>query len=180
MQPTASDLQLVLRAKGGDIGAFEQIYQRYAPAIYRYLYYRIGDPELAEDLQAEVFLRMFESLQRYEDRGWPLSAWLYRVAHDRAVDALRRRQSRRQVSIDAWDARCDGLEDSVVARLDYEAVRSALGDLTPEQRQVIQLRFIADLPIQEVARQLGRTTGAIKALQVRGLRSLARRMRAAA
>lgn len=180
MQPNISDLQLVMRAKAGDASAFEQIYQRYAAAIFRYVYYRIGDIELAEDLQAEVFLRMYESLQRYEDRGWPISAWLYRIAHDRTVDALRRQRIRRHVPLETWDAHCEGPEQRVADLLEYEELEHTLNDLTDEQRQVIQMRFMAELPIHEVARRMGRTEGAIKALQVRGLRSLARRMRAAA
>jgi RNA polymerase sigma-70 factor (ECF subfamily) len=180
MQPNVSDPQLAIRARSGDASAFEQIYQRYATAIFRYIYYRTGDVELAEDLRAEVFLRMYESLHRYEDRGWPISAWLYRIAHDRTVDALRRRRIRNDVPLDAWDAHCDGPEQSVDRLLEYEQLKHTLNELTDEQRQVIQMRFMADLPIHEVARRLGRTEGAVKALQVRGLRSLARRMRAAA
>ena len=73
-----------------DDAAFTQLYERYAPAIYRYLYARVQDATLAEDLRAEVFARMVEGLPRYQDRGWPISAWLYRIAHDRSVDCYRR------------------------------------------------------------------------------------------
>src|SRR5262245_41982726 len=67
MSPNVTDSELVIRAKAGDHSAFTQFYERYAPAIYRYIYFRIGEPELAEDLQAEVFLRMLEGINRYED-----------------------------------------------------------------------------------------------------------------
>src|SRR5262245_9642515 len=89
-----SDSELVVRAKADDQQAISAIYERYSPGIYRYIYYRVGDTDLAEDLRAEVFLRMIEGMGRYEDRGWPLSAWLYRIAHDRAIDSLRRHQMR--------------------------------------------------------------------------------------
>ncbi|HEU5103637.1 MAG TPA: sigma factor, partial [Roseiflexaceae bacterium] len=69
MSPNNNDSELVVRAKAGDHAAFTQIYERYAPAIYRYIYFRIGEAEVAEDLQAEVFLRMLEGIHRYEDRG---------------------------------------------------------------------------------------------------------------
>jgi len=179
MSPQLSDSELVIRAKAGDESAFTQIYERYAPAIYRYIYFRLGEPELAEDLQAEVFLRMLEGIHRYEDRGWPISAWLYRIARDRTIDTMRRRRIRQHVSLEAWGGSCDGPEISVGAQLEFEELSRTLDDLTDEQRQVIQLRFMADLSIQEVAKKMGRTEGSVKALQHRGLQSLQRRLQPA-
>lgn len=180
MLPTSTETELVLRARDGDHSAFTQIYERYAPAIYRYVYYRVGEVELAEDIQAEVFLRMLEGIHRYEDRGWPISAWLYRIAHDRMIDSIRRRQGRSQVSLETWEGACDGPESTISARMEYEELRRTLGDLTADQREVIELRFMADLSIQEVAERLGRSEGAVKALQYRGIQSLARRLQASA
>jgi RNA polymerase sigma-70 factor, ECF subfamily len=176
MSPNNNDYELVVRAKSGDHAAFTQIYERYASAIYRYIYFRVGEAELAEDLQAEVFLRMLEGIHRYEDRGWPISAWLYRIAHDRTVDTMRRRRNRQHVPLEAWGGSCDGPENSVEVQLDYEELTRMLEDLTDEQRKVIQMRFMADMSIQEVAKTLGRTEGSVKALQHRGLQSLARRL----
>ncbi len=176
MPSTNNDSELVVRAKAGDHSAFTQIYERYAPAIYRYIYFRVGEAELAEDLQAEVFLRMLEGIHRYEDRGWPISAWLYRIAHDRTVDTMRRRRNRKHVPLEAWGGSCDGPESTVSVQLDYEELNRTLEGLTEDQRQVIMLRFMADMSVQEVARVLGRTEGAVKALQHRGLQSLARRL----
>jgi RNA polymerase sigma-70 factor (ECF subfamily) len=173
-----SDSELVLRAKAGDQYAFTAIYERYSAAIYRYIYFRIGEAELAEDLQAEVFLRMLEGMERYEDRGWPISAWLYRIAHDRTVDMIRRRRNRQQVPLEAWSGTCDGPDTTVDVRLDHEELNRVLDDLTDEQRQVIRLRFMADMSVQEVAQRLGRTEGSVKALQHRGIQSLARRLSA--
>jgi RNA polymerase sigma-70 factor (ECF subfamily) len=176
MSQNVNDSELVIRAKAGDHSAFTQIYERYAPAIYRYIYFRIGEAELAEDLQAEVFLRMLEGIHRYEDRGWPISAWLYRIAHDRTIDTIRRRRNRQQLPLEAWGGMCDGPEGAVSAQMDYEEIKRTLDDLTEDQRQVIQMRFLADMSIQEVATKLGRTEGSVKALQHRGLQSLARRL----
>jgi RNA polymerase sigma-70 factor (ECF subfamily) len=176
MSPTITDSELVARAKAGDEAAFTQIYERYGPAIYRYIYFRVGERELAEDLQAEVFLRMLEGIHRYEDRGWPISAWLYRIARDRTIDTIRRRQSRPQLPLESWNGMCDGPENSVGAQLDAEELHRTLADLTTEQRQVIQLRFLADMSIQEVAQKLNRTEGSVKALQFRGMQSLTRRL----
>ncbi|ABU57097.1 MULTISPECIES: sigma-70 family RNA polymerase sigma factor [Roseiflexus] len=171
-----SDSDLIKRAQDGDHAAFAQIYDRYAQPLYRYIYFRIGDPDLAEDLRAEVFLRAFEGLDRYEDRGWPLSAWLYRIARDRTVDVIRRRRLRQTVPLESWGGACEGPDHEVVMRLDHEELRRHLCDLTDDQRQVLYLRFMVDLPIQEVAQRLGRSEGAVKALQHRGLQSLARRL----
>lgn len=176
MSSNNNDSELVTRAKAGDHSAVTQIYERYAAPIYRYIYFRVGEAELAEDLQAEVFLRMLEGLHRYEDRGWPISAWLYRIAHDRTVDTMRRRRNRQHVPLETWGGCCDGPENAVSAQLDYEELTRTLCDLTDEQRQVIYLRFMADMSIQEVAQKLGRTEGSVKALQHRGLQSLARRL----
>src|ERR671929_1718081 len=116
MSQNVNDSELVARAKAGDHSAFTQIYERYAPAIYRYIYFRLGEQEQAEDLQAEVFLRMFEGIHRYEDRGWPISAWLYRIARDRTIDIIRRRRNRQQVPLESWGGSCEGPENTVGAQ----------------------------------------------------------------
>ena len=170
-----NDSELVVRAKAGDQGALTAIYERYSAAIYRYIYFRVGEVELAEDLQAEVFLRMLQGIHRYEDRGWPISAWLYRIAHDRTIDTIRRRRSRQHVPLEIWNGTCEGPDGAVEVRLDHEELKCMLEELTDDQRQVILLRFMADMSVQEVARTLGRTEGSVKALQHRGIQSLARR-----
>ena len=176
MPQTTNDSELVSRAKKGDHGALTQIYERYAAAIYRYIYFRVGEVELAEDLQAEVFLKMLEGIHRYEDRGWSISSWLYRIAHDRTIDTLRLRRNRKHIPLESWGGSCDGPEITVDAQLVYEELFRMIAELTLPQRQVILLRFMADMSVQEVARTLGRTEGAVKALQHRGLRSLAERL----
>lgn len=176
MSLTPTDAELVCRAKTGDSQALTLIYERYAAAIYRYIYYRVCDNELAEDLRAEVFLRMLEGIHRYEDRGWPLSAWLYRIAHDRTVDSLRRRRSRAQLSLECWNGVSEGPEQAVNVRLDCEEIRQVITRLTDDQRRVIQMRFMQEMSVQEVARELGRTEGVVKALQHRGLQTMARHL----
>lgn len=180
MTLVATDSELVIRAKAADKHALTAIYERYSPAIYRYIYYRVGDVELAEDLRAEVFLRMLEGIHRYEDRGWPLSAWLYRIAHDRTVDTLRRRRTRVQLPLENWNGTSDGPESAVDIRLDCEEVRHTINRLTDDQRKVIQMRFMQEMSVQEVAKVLGRTEGAVKALQHRGLQAMARHLQQSA
>src|SRR5262245_15592536 len=102
MLAPSTDSDLVRRAKAGDDRAISQIYERYSAPIYRYALFRVRETELAEDIRADVFVRMLEGMPRYEDRGWPLSAWLYRIAHDRTIDMLRRRWTQRRVPIELW------------------------------------------------------------------------------
>jgi RNA polymerase sigma-70 factor, ECF subfamily len=169
-----SDIDLIMQVRAGNQAAFGQLYERYAAAIYRYIYFRVGEVELAEDLRSEVFMRVFEDLDRYEDRGWPLSAWLYRIAHDRTIDSVRRRKIRTHVPLDHWEGMTDGPEVTLANKMDREELLQLLEKLTDEQRQVIRLRFMADMSIQEVAEHIGRSEGAVKALQHRGIQSLAR------
>jgi RNA polymerase sigma-70 factor (ECF subfamily) len=170
------DSELIKRAKGGDESAIVAIYERYASSIYRYIFFRVGEQQVAEDIQGEVFLRMIEGIHRYEERGWPISAWLYRIAHDRTIDTLRRYRTRQQVPLEQCSGVCDGPETSVDRRLQHEEIVRIMANLTDQQRQVIHLRFIADLSIQEVASRLGRTEGSVKALQHRGLQAIARHL----
>src|SRR5262245_34985420 len=111
---------LIARAKAGDADAISGLYERYAPQIRRYIASRLGDPSLAEDICGDVFVKVLESLDRYEDRGWPFSAWLYRIAYARTVDVLR--QARRRPSLPLDESLLGALDppdDAVMARLSY-------------------------------------------------------------
>ena len=145
----------------------------------RYIASRLGDPVLAEDICADVFVKVLESLGRYEDRGWPFSAWLYRIAYARTVDVLR--QSRRRHSIPLDERQVGTLEppdEAIMSRLAYLEIKGAMGMLTREQRLVLCLRFDEDRSLAEIAESLGRTVGSIKALQHRGLTRLAQALAA--
>jgi RNA polymerase sigma-70 factor (ECF subfamily) len=149
----------------------------YAPKIYRYIYYRVGDAELARDLQSDVFLRMLEGIERYEDRGWSISAWLYRIAHDRTIDTLRRHERTRTIPLDAWVEDGEDQQDMLEMSAERAALPRAMRQLSPSQIQVLRLRYGYDLSIQETARQMGRSQGSIKSLQHRAQQNLARLMR---
>jgi RNA polymerase sigma-70 factor (ECF subfamily) len=184
-QPTAAssseasetdDLEslLVARAKAGDADALSRLYERYAPQIRRYITTRLGDPSQAEDICGDVFVKVLESLSRYEDRGWPFSAWLYRIAYARTVDVMR--QARRRPSLPLDEALIGSLEppdEDVLARLSYNEISGVMDQLTSEQRLVLRLRFGEDRSLAEIAQSLGRTVGSVKALQHRGLTRLA-------
>ncbi|MDQ2995684.1 MAG: RNA polymerase sigma factor [Chloroflexota bacterium] len=163
---------LIVRAKTRDPEALTEIYQRYHAGIYRSIYQRVQDVELAEDIAAEVFVRMLEGIHRFEDRGWPISAWLYRIAHDRSIDMLRRQSKRVTIPIEPWHSVADGPEATVIRVMEHDELRRLLGGLTSDQRRVVELRFWGELDIQTTAARLGRTEGAIKALQHRAVGAL--------
>ncbi len=172
MTCASNDTELIRRAKSADPHALTIIYERHAFGIYRYIYYRIGHPEQAEDLCSDVFLRMLEGMAAYEDRGWSLATWLYRIARDRTTDMLRR-HNRNPRSLEELDNVCDGPETILAAQFDHEEIRHHLQYLTHSQQQVIRLRFVEELSFREIAQCLGRTEGAVKQLQYRGLQQLA-------
>lgn len=172
-----TELELIERAKAYDHAALQQIYEQHSPGIFRYIYYRIGDYEMAEDLRAEVFVKMLEGLESFTYKGWGISAWLYRIAHDRVVDHLRRLKRRPQAPLlETYVDPTDGPDDLSLAQLDHEELRAALAKLTEEQAEVLLLRFVADRSLKEVALITGRTEGAIKSLQHRALQTLGRLM----
>ncbi len=143
-------------------------YQQYAPELRRYIAAHVRDADLVEDLLSEVFLGAVRQLPDYEDRGH-LRAWLYRIAHSRSVDALRRQARRPQELLEEASAREDGPERMIGVWDARSDVRRALPHLTPKQRRVIDLRFLAGLTIAEVAQLLGTNKGVVKALQHRAL-----------
>src|SRR4029079_9408501 len=132
---TEPESALIARAKSGDAEAFSAVYERYAPQIQRYIASRLSDPLLAEDVCADVFLKVLESLGRYEDRGWPFSAWLYRIAYARTVDLLP--PARRRHSIPLDETQLGALEppdEAIMTLISYLEIKGAMGVLTNEQR----------------------------------------------
>ncbi len=170
---------LLERASRAEPQALGQLYDRYVDRIYNYIYHRVGQAELAEDLTAQVFARMLEAIR--DGRAWrtSFSGWIYRIAHNLVVDHYRRR--RRATFVELEEAppipttETDPLR-KVEARLESERLRAALGKLTEEQAEVITLRFLDELSIAEVAQIMNKTEGAIKALQYRAVLALRRVM----
>jgi RNA polymerase sigma-70 factor (ECF subfamily) len=167
------EASLVARAKEGDETAISQLYRQYAPGIYGYIASRVRDPAAADDLTSEVFLRALEGLAQFEYRGIPISAWLYRIAHDRIADHFRRQARRPTIPLeDELLPAQDGIDHEVEGRLQVEQVGRAIERLTAEQHQVILLRFVAGLKLQEIAYVMDRSADAIKMLQLRALARL--------
>ena len=170
---------LLERARRADTAALGEIYDQYAERIYAYIYHRVGQAELAEDLTGQAFMRMLEAIRSGQAWKTSFSGWLYRIAHNLVIDHYRRRGRATFVDIDevAPISTTEGdPSTSVQARLERENLRTALNQLTDEQAQVITLRFLDDLSIAEVATIMARNEGAIKALQYRAVLALRRIM----
>jgi RNA polymerase sigma-70 factor (ECF subfamily) len=159
-QQSESDLFLkALQAR--DAAAWTLLFEEHRDIVYRAALAQLGERELAEDITAQVFLEAIEGIRRYRDRGKPLSAWLLTIARHRSLDALRKRRR---------ETRAEPLPQP--NREPSSAALEALGLLTPEQREVVHLRFVEDFSIETVATMTGRSPGAVKSLQHRALRQL--------
>jgi RNA polymerase sigma-70 factor (ECF subfamily) len=166
---------LLQRAQRWDEDALADIYDTYAPAIYRYVYRKTGHTDTAQDLTAETFHRFLAALKRGSGPRDHLSGWLYRVAHNLVVDFYRGEPDLPHTSVEDEDPAVGPNQDQHLARTSRVAqARAALERLTPLQQQVIHLRFLEEMSLNEVAQLLDRTVGSIKALQHRAVNSLQR------
>jgi RNA polymerase sigma-70 factor, ECF subfamily len=177
----ADDAELVRRAQAGDAAGFGQLYERYFEKVYSYLSFKLGNPSEAEDLTGQVFLKALESLGSYKWTGVPFQAWLFRIAHNQLVDALRRRSRRPSAPIEhaagvADERREASPEETLAVALQRDDVIAAVEQLTELQRQVIALKFAGGLSNMEVARLMGKSEGAVKALQHAALVSLQKKI----
>lgn len=177
----AEEQRLIQRAQAGDTDAFAALYREHVQVIYRYIAYRVNDPQLAEDLTGDVFVRALEGLDRYRDQGRPWLAWLYRIAHARVVDHYRQRRRRPDESdIDAEPLSVTpDMDENLLRQQAARELRRMIAQLTPDQQQVVILRFIEGYKVETVARLMGKQPNAIKQLQHRALRSLAGRLQRA-
>jgi RNA polymerase sigma-70 factor (ECF subfamily) len=166
------DTTLLARARANDEHAIAELYDQYAPAIYAYVYRRVGEQRLAEDLTADVFVRALEALRKNQFAHTSLIAWLYRLAHNRVIDHYRRR--RPQVELPEQHPAPDDVSEITHRRALQSKVRAALHQLTDDQQQVLALRFGEGKTAGETARLLNKTEEAVRALQHRSLAALRR------
>jgi RNA polymerase sigma-70 factor (ECF subfamily) len=171
----ASEEELLAAAMQYNEAALGEVYDRYEAKIYSYVYRRTGDQSLAEDLTAQVFLKMLESIR--DRKAWhsSFSGWLYRIAHNLVIDHYRRRDRQGAIDLEEAPAMASDLEDPVATaemNINAERLRAAIRRLTDEQAEVVSLRFLEGYSIAEVASLTNRTEGAIKALQYRAVATL--------
>ena len=142
------------------------LYEEYYDKIARYVYVHIGNKEEAEDIAGEVFLKALKSLKSYRERGIPMQGWLFRIAHNLTVDYLRKMDKRRTVPIDSVVlVGNDNPVDTAEKNIEFERVTEAMKQLSTEQREVINLRFLGGLTSKEVGGILGKNNGAVREMQ---------------
>jgi RNA polymerase sigma-70 factor, ECF subfamily len=184
MQDVCTDAQMITllaQAQRGDSAAYDKLYSLYADKIFRYLFARLGQREIAEDLTADVFVRLIQVLPRYKvSSARPVasfSAWLYRIAGNLLTDHYRRQQHRRHLDLAEQVEQSSGNpgpDHCAVVSEEGQLLAAAITDLATEQQLVVLYRFAEQLSVQEVAELMGKTAGAVKALQFRALANLRR------
>jgi len=175
-----AEAPLVRSAIDGDPEAFAQLYLIYADRILRFVLFRVGDEQLAEDLTSQTFLKAWEKLGGYQMRGLPFGAWLFRIARNIVFDHYRnfRETVELEASLETKPDPSANVVEVAEKHMEADLLQAALRRLTDEQRQVLMLKFNDGMSTTEVAKVMGKRCGAVRALQMRGLQSLQRRHRA--
>lgn len=170
-------IDLVDRAREGDSHAFGQLYEKYVDAVHRFIYYRVNDPALAEDLTSDTFVRALRRIGSFTWQGRDFAAWLITIARNLVTDhfkSSRTRLERPTGEMHDADEIEEGPEDAVIERLSNQVLREAVAQLSPQQQECVYLRFMRQMSVAETAAIMGKNEGAIKTLQYRAVRTLAR------
>ncbi|MFC4326934.1 ECF subfamily RNA polymerase sigma factor, BldN family [Streptomyces andamanensis] len=174
---SARMMDLVERAQAGEADAFGRLYDQYSDTVYRYIYYRVGGKATAEDLTSETFLRALRRIGTFTWQGRDFGAWLVTIARNLVADHFKSSRFRLEVTtgemLDANEVERSP-EDSVLESLSNAALLDAVRRLNPQQQECVTLRFLQGLSVAETARVMGKNEGAIKTLQYRAVRTLAR------
>jgi len=176
-----NDRELLKKAQQGNSSAFGDLYERHASAIFRFLYAHLDSQLDAEDLTCEVFLKAWQSLPNYQERGVPFLAFLFRIARNTLVDHYRQ-SSRTEVEmpdeLDGWmpDAN-PGPAETISSQMEHQEILQILGRLRQDYQSVLILRFISDLSPEETAQVMNRSAGAIRVLQHRALGELRKQLK---
>ena len=169
------DTELLVLAKQGEAEAFSELYMRFAPPIFRFLFSHLDDRLDAEDLTEEVFLRLWRFLPQFQDQGVPLLAFLFKIARNALIDFYRKSgRAGGHMSIEENpipDLQFDPGQ-SAMASLEHQEVRQTLNQLREDYRMVLALRFLSGLSPEETGEVMGRTPGAVRILQHRALSAL--------
>lgn len=172
---------LVERAQAGESEAFGQIYDRYMETVFRFIYFRVGNRQLAEDLTSDTFLRALKRIGSFTWQGRDLGAWLVTIARNLVADHFKSGRYRLEITTgdvldpDKEDRGPEGTpETAVVEHITNVTLLTAVKQLNPEQQECIVLRFLQGFSVAETAQAMGKNEGAIKALQYRAVRALAR------
>jgi RNA polymerase sigma-70 factor (ECF subfamily) len=177
MNAASEDATLISLAQAGDVEAFGTLYRRYLDPIFRYVRVRVGNEQIAEDLTETIFLRAYENLSRYKERGKPFSAFLYQVARNLLVDYYRKQD--KEVSLESAERVPKDLptmDDQIIQDERLRDIYCALDGLPPDYQEVIRLRVMLGMPTSTVSTWMGRKEGATRVLLHRALQALRRRL----
>jgi RNA polymerase sigma-70 factor, ECF subfamily len=172
-------IALVELARGGDSEAFGQLYDHYQGSVYRFVFYRTRSQTLAEDLTSETFLRALRNMGGFRWQGKDFGAWLMTIARNLCTDHFKAGRTRLELTTEdmgVHDDATEGPENAVLAGFTHEVLLDGLRQLSDEQRDCLIMRFLQGLSIAETAQVLGRSEGAVKQLQLRAVRNLAKLM----
>jgi RNA polymerase sigma-70 factor (ECF subfamily) len=157
--------------------AWSAVYEEYFPRVYRYIALRVSNRTEAEDLTEQAFLKALESIDSFRWRGAPFPAWLFRIARNLVIDYWRAAKSKTYLPLDESLFNDDADPVAIAERnLDIKQVFQAMGQLTQSQRDVMELRFFGGLSVNEVAKVLGKSEGAVKVMQHSALAALRKRL----
>jgi RNA polymerase sigma-70 factor, ECF subfamily len=172
------ELRLLAGVRRLDPQALAEAHDTYYPAIFRFIAYKVGNQETAEDLTSEVFVRLLDAVRDRHAPQKTLRGWLYSVASHIVTDYHRKkyRGSQEVELMETIESDVSGPVEQIVKKQTLETLHEALSELTDEQQDVIALRFGYEMPIKEVAEMIGKSEGAVKQLQARAVAALARKM----
>lgn len=166
------DEQVIKQVKDGDADSFGMLYDQYSEVIFRYVYSHLENRLDAEDLTEEIFLRAWRALPKYDERGLPFSAFLFRIARNSLIDYYRQRkvvQSIDDIEVQSHEAGPEEVVDTHIANSD---LRKKIAELREDYRNVIIFRFLSGLSPEETAQVMQRSVGAVRVLQHRALSAL--------
>jgi len=165
--------RLVDKAKGGDGDAFARLYDMHIDRVYRHVYYRVNNNSDAEDLTQQVFIKAWEAIGRYKKTASPFLAWLIKISHNLVIDFYRARKVETYIDPDVTPNKIDtDPEHMAEIYFGQQYMRKAINQLQGDQQQVILMRFIEEFSYPEIAAALGKSEGAIRVIQHRGLAKL--------
>jgi len=176
---STNERELIRAAQQGDQSAVVALYEEHRDCVYTYIYHRVTrDPDIAEDITADVFVRMVSSLHTYKIKSTPLIAWLYTIARNHIIDYYRDLDKYKHTQLSESMKDTASLPDShVMLNSDLDTLRSAMENLTESQRDVLICRFMSEMSVKETAKILNRNEGAIKTLTRRAIAALQRQIR---
>lgn len=163
---------LIEQAISGKSSAFGELYDRYQPQIYRFIYFKVSHREEAEDLTHQVFLNAWQNIQKYKFQGYPFSSWLYSIARNKVIDYYRTKKT--NLSIDQVAEIETNASNAITIdiSIDIDRVKKAILELNETEQDIIIMRFVEDASPREIAKIINKNEGSVKVIQHRAIKKL--------